>query len=752
MKDSTDRSQSLLHFATTWLWSAAGSRRKTWSAGLAVLALATVAHAAIGTSRTAVGSATNFPTNSISGANGTRTFSTIGTASGATIATGLGETRWTTNGVAWGEVFKWTGSTGTTLSGIATIVNSISSGSYQPFLFDLGAVTFNTTSSTFNPSAQTNRLSVVTITPAAISAQTFLEFDFSGSDAISLTNGHSYAFGLLNLSTGNIVILRSNGVTSDPNGAPFQISSGGLSGTSATVPGYGAGVRNLFIGVYTTTGGTTPPSAPTGLTATAGDSQVALSWNTSSGATVYNVKRATTNGGPYTLVTSVASPSYTNTGLTNGTTYYFVVSAQNSGGESANSAQASATPTAGSGAPPLVYSSENTGASYAPPPLPTLGNCLSIPPLPDPFAWGNDPTNQNGTRSTAFSDWEHHRNEAAAYLQNYEIGTKPAVNISSQVTASYASNTLTVHVTANGQTLTLTCAVSIPSGATAPYPVCIGMNSPYGSLTASDFTSRGIVSVVYSHNQVTTYNNPQSTDPYYRLYPSLWGNSGQYSAWAWGVSRIIDGLTLVKNSGALNVDLNHIGVTGCSYAGKMALFSGAFDERVALTVAQESGGGGDTSWRYSATEPSGTVEGIPQTSHQWFSPSLFQFGSGNEQYLPDDHHMLMAMCAPRALYCTANTNYTWLSNPSAYVCGQACAKVYNTLGIADRFGFNVDGGHTHCAFPSDQESELQYFLNKFMKGQTSLSQTIRTAPSSYSSINYARWTQWWGTSNPVLPP
>ena len=173
---------------------------------------------------------------------------------------------------------------------------------------------------------------------------------------------------------------------------------------------------------------------------------------------------------------------------------------------------------------------------------------------------------------------------------------------------------------------------------------------------------------------------------------------------------------------------------------------------VAAGMLWACGGGGATSWRYSATEPSGSVEGISQTSHQWFSPSLFQFGGSNASYLPDDHHMLMAMCAPRALYCTANTDYTWLSNPSAYVCGQACAKTYSTLGIADRFGFNVDGGHAHCAFPADQGADIAYFLDKFMKGQASLSKTIRTAPSSYSTINYARWTQWWGTSNPVLPP
>jgi hypothetical protein len=90
-----------------------------------------------------------------------------------------------------------------------------------------------------------------------------------------------------------------------------------------------------------------PPPAPTGLTATAGNAQVSLTWTASSGATSYKVKRSTVSGGPYTVIApSVTATTYTDTGLTNGTTYFYVVSAVNTGGESPNSDQASATPTA----------------------------------------------------------------------------------------------------------------------------------------------------------------------------------------------------------------------------------------------------------------------------------------------------------------------------------------------------------------------------------------------------------------------
>jgi fibronectin type 3 domain-containing protein len=86
------------------------------------------------------------------------------------------------------------------------------------------------------------------------------------------------------------------------------------------------------------------PLPPTGVTASPGNAQVTVSWSATSGATSYNVKRATTSGGPYTTVASPTSTSYTDTGLTNGTTYYYIVTAVNSAGESANSSEVSATP------------------------------------------------------------------------------------------------------------------------------------------------------------------------------------------------------------------------------------------------------------------------------------------------------------------------------------------------------------------------------------------------------------------------
>ena len=89
------------------------------------------------------------------------------------------------------------------------------------------------------------------------------------------------------------------------------------------------------------------PLPPTGVVAIGVDGQVILTWNASAGATSYNVWRSTTDGSGYSKVNAgpVTSTTFTNTtGLANGTTYYFVITAVGSGGESGNSQQVSALP------------------------------------------------------------------------------------------------------------------------------------------------------------------------------------------------------------------------------------------------------------------------------------------------------------------------------------------------------------------------------------------------------------------------
>jgi hypothetical protein len=83
---------------------------------------------------------------------------------------------------------------------------------------------------------------------------------------------------------------------------------------------------------------------PQSLTALPGDARVTLNWAASSGATNYYVKRSLVSGSGYTTIATNSSTTFTNTGLNNGTVYYFVVSALNGYGESANSVEVSTRP------------------------------------------------------------------------------------------------------------------------------------------------------------------------------------------------------------------------------------------------------------------------------------------------------------------------------------------------------------------------------------------------------------------------
>ncbi len=169
-----------------------------------------------------------------------------------------------------------------------------------------------------------------------------------------------------------------------------KINTSLITGTSNTLTGLTNGTTyNFSITTVDTSGNesvqsssvsVTPNpalSVPTNLTASAGDTQVSLSWSAVSGATGYNVKRSTTTGGPYTTVTSSVYNSYTDSSVTNGTTYYYVVSAVNAGGESGNSNEVSATPqvavpaaptnltaTAGDSQVSLSWTASDTATSY----------------------------------------------------------------------------------------------------------------------------------------------------------------------------------------------------------------------------------------------------------------------------------------------------------------------------------------------------------------------------------------------------
>jgi len=381
--------------------------------------------------------------------------------------------------------------------------------------------------------------------------------------------------------------------------------------------------------------------------------------------------------------------------------------------------------TGGTGGASALGTVENSGSNCGA----TAGALLSADNklLPNPFAM------HDGTIISTKAQWECRRNEVKADLEKYEIGPKQEPPT---VAATLSGKNLSVKVTVGSNSITLTSAIS-GSGSC----VVVGMNGTTSLVS-------GCTEVPFSTDQVVMYsqtNTQNQSDPFYKLYPSLYGHIGNYSAWAWGVSRLIDGLAQVASQ--LNIDMTKVATWGCSYAGKMSLFSGAFDERVALTIVEESGGGGIDSWRMSQEFVDRTgvqVEKIDNTNYSWFMSSM---KSLDPYKLPHDHHELIAMIAPRAVIILGNDGYDWLGDESGYKSTMAALQVFTAMGVPNSIGYDFTSNHAHCSAPTTQQNSIATFVTRFLKGGTTPPNIAIKPPSTTFDLNWQADVPW---TNPTL--
>jgi len=158
----------------------------------------------------------------------------------------------------------------------------------------------------------------------------------------------------------NNLLIQESGVTIMQNGIVAGSSPGVVFGQLQGAATQTFAVWNVGSGNYQFSYAIFP--APTGLAASPGNGQVILTWNAASNVTGYNIKRATNSGGPYTIVGSgVTATNFTDVTVTNGNTWYYVVSAVYTNGESLNSSAASATPFAPAFVPNFGFETPSVG-------------------------------------------------------------------------------------------------------------------------------------------------------------------------------------------------------------------------------------------------------------------------------------------------------------------------------------------------------------------------------------------------------
>ena len=351
--------------------------------------------------------------------------------------------------------------------------------------------------------------------------------------------------------------------------------------------------------------------------------------------------------------------------------------------------------------------------------------------LPDPFK-GLD-----GKRISTKDEWKCRREEIGAMYEKIMFGQKP--RNPEKVEGSFSGNKLKVSVTDKGKSISF--SVSISGGGTKdkPKPGIIGFASfgGCGSLGAST-NGLGVAMISFNPDDVAPENGGGS---FFQLYNG--SDAGTAIAWAWGISRVIDALEKTPEAG---IDVHHLGVTGCSRHGKGSLIAGAFDERIALVIPQESGSGGASLWRSIAqvNKQKGTqfVQGLASagTEGRWMKSSFKNY-DGKETTLPFDQHMLTAMVAPRALLVLDNQSFDWLGEVPSNYCGNASLEVFKALGIEDNYTYAQKGGHDHCSLPQDHYDEVKAYVNAFLNE----SGTTKGKVESFSSVakwNKSEWIDW----------
>jgi len=360
----------------------------------------------------------------------------------------------------------------------------------------------------------------------------------------------------------------------------------------------------------------------------------------------------------------------------------------------------------------------------------------------------------DGSRMSKKSDWKCQRAYLKKIIEKYIHGAKPAKPAT--VTGTVTSTAINVHVEGSNGKIDFKVGVSnIPAGATGPVPIVIGLGavSSLGGDTnlANTITAEGVALGNYDHQGMDSESSRTG------LFTTVNGSNGVSAqvGWAWGISRVIDVLVAERDAGRNNIiDPTAVGVYGCSRNGKGAFTVGAFDERIALGIPQESGTGGVTALKMIASAPQGpnnqpaqSVASAMSTAAGWFG-TVFGSYATKLNSIPGDMHSLAAMYAPRGLIVLDNSRIGELCSTCQDGASEAAKKLYEALGVGSNIGYNAGKSsdpQDHCSFNMIQVAPLQRAIRAHL--------TKTAAPDGrieLQSVGKADMTKWAPWTAPTL--
>lgn len=310
-------------------------------------------------------------------------------------------------------------------------------------------------------------------------------------------------------------------------------------------------------------------------------------------------------------------------------------------------------------------------------------------------------TRGDGAKVTA-ADWPVRRAELLRQVLDIEYGQLPPApeklvgrrlhehKVHRFSEASHAQYHL--EMTCGGKPFRLLLDLLVPPGGEACKPVVLSGDNCWLYLSdavRTEVLSRGYILASFNRLEIAPDDYSPARDcGLYLAYPEA--DFGAISAWAWGYHRCVDFLATLPE-----VDASRIAITGHSRGGKTVLLAGATDERIAVTVPNNSGCAGGGSFKVRG-EKCERIADMMKVFPHWLLPGFAQY-AGKEENLPFDQHAVKALVAPRALLTTEALSDPWANPFGSYQTHLAAQEVYRLLGVEDKIAIHFrEGVHDHA--------------------------------------------------------